>query len=208
MTDIKAKFEEVLSKCDSVAGFENIRKYFDKCDFYNQPASTIYHSSFKGGLMVHSLNVVNVLLYLTDKLGIKWSRPVTPYVVGVLHDLCKCDFYLEDTKNKKVDGVWKAVPYFTVDDKMPLGHGEKSALMSLMLGVKLTLEEVFCIRWHMGAFEEGKTRDYGRACGKYPNIAYVALADQLSGIAEDNKVFAKGLVESGCEVVLEEDLNA
>ncbi len=46
----------------------------------------------------------------------------------------------------------RKVPYYTVDDTIPYGHGEKSVMM-LTEYMKLTSEEKYAIRWHMGFTE-------------------------------------------------------
>ena len=83
-----------------------------------------------------------------------------------MHDLCKTYFYTVDYRNQKVyseNGTktdakgnyeWESVPYYTVDDKMPLGHGEKSVML-IEKYLKLTPDEMYAIRWHMG-FSEAK----------------------------------------------------
>jgi hypothetical protein len=57
--------------------------------------------------------------------------------------------------NRKNDqGYWEKVPGFEVDySSLPLGHGEKSVIMLLTLGLKLTRDEMLAIRWHMTAWE-------------------------------------------------------
>ena len=48
-------------------------------------------------------------------------------LTALLHDICKVNFYSVDYRNSKnAQGVWEKVPYYTIDDKLPYGHGEKS----------------------------------------------------------------------------------
>lgn len=61
--------------------------------FFTMPASTKYHGSFEGGLFEHSRNVTQGLIVLTEKNGLAWQRPESPYIVGMFHDLCKIDQY-------------------------------------------------------------------------------------------------------------------
>ena len=67
----------------------------DTIGFFDAPASTKYHGAYEGGLFDHSLEVAKTLVDLTDKLGLKWERTISPYIVGMFHDLCKCDNYVE-----------------------------------------------------------------------------------------------------------------
>lgn len=45
----------------------------------------------------------------------------------------------------------------------------------------LTEEEMLCIRWHMGAFDDKEHwNNYGRACTAYPNVLYTHTADMIA----------------------------
>jgi hypothetical protein len=47
--------------------------------------------------------------------------------------------------------------------------------------MKLTPEEVMCIRWHMGAFDEKENwQYYSRAVNKYPNVLWTHTADMIA----------------------------
>ena len=99
-------------------------------------------------------------------------------MIALLHDLCKANYYKIDYRNAKNEqGVWEKVPYYTVDDTIPYGHGEKSVMM-ITEYIKLTPEEKYCIRWHMG-FTEPKEL-YGTisaAYKKYPLALLMHEAD-------------------------------
>lgn len=100
-------------------------------------------------------------------------------ISALLHDLCKTYFYVVDYRNKKNDaGVWEKVPYYTVDDKIPYGHGEKSVMM-IEEYIKLTPTERYAIRWHMGWSEPKESYNaLGTAMGKYPLVLALHEADQ------------------------------
>ena len=144
----------------------------DKIDFFTAPASTKYHGAYEGGLFDHSLEVAKSLVELTEKLGLKWERPASPYIVGMYHDLCKCDNYVWDIETDK----YKYNPEIIIP-----GHGEKS-VMILQRFITLTDEEIACIRWHMGAYETDTKmwEYYGRAIEKYPNVLYTHTADMIA----------------------------
>jgi hypothetical protein len=60
------------------------------------------------------------------------------------------------------------------------GHGEKSVMM-LQQHIALTEEEMFCIRWHMGAFDDKENwNSYGRSVTNYPNVLYTHTADMIA----------------------------
>lgn len=143
----------------------------DLC-FFDVPASTKYHGAYEGGLFDHSLEVAKALIDLTDKLGLTWSRSESPYIVGMYHDLCKCDSYRYDTDINC---------YVYNNDQILDGHGAKSVIVAQKF-IRLTDEEIACIRWHMGAYEKDTTlwNYYNRAIEKYPNVLYTHTADMIA----------------------------
>ena len=76
-------------------------------------------------------------------------------IASLLHDVCKTDVYRPSVIYKKTDdGKWDRQPGYEVDySNLPLGHGEKSVIMLQMWGLKLTVDEILAIRWHMTAWE-------------------------------------------------------
>lgn len=144
----------------------------DDMGFFTSPASTKYHGAYEGGLFDHSLEVTRRLVELTERLGLKWDRPESPYIVGMYHDICKCDNYVWNIETDKYDYN----PYIIVP-----GHGEKS-VMILQKYLRLTDEEIVCIRWHMGAYEKDPKMwtYYGKAIEEYPNVLYTHTADMIA----------------------------
>ena len=110
-------------------------------------------------------------------LDIKFDD-TTIKIVALLHDICKLNFYKVDYRNAKNElGVWEKVPYYTIEDTIPYGHGEKSVMM-ISEYIKLTSEEKYAIRWHMG-FTEPKELygTIGQAYKKYPLALLLFEAD-------------------------------
>ena len=143
----------------------------NKTDFFEAPASTRFHGSFKGGLLEHSMKVYEIL---KQKAGDSESVRI----IALLHDICKTNFYKVDYRNAKNEqGVWEKVPYYTIEDTIPYGHGEKSVMM-ISEFIKLTPEERYAIRWHMG-FTEPKElyTTIGQAYKKYPIALLTHEAD-------------------------------
>ena len=97
-------------------------------------------------------------------------------IVSLLHDICKTNFYVETTRNVKEDGVWKTVPYYSIDDKLPYGHGEKSVYM-VSAYMKLTRDEAFAIRYHMGFSGDEDARNVGKAFEMFPLSFALSVAD-------------------------------
>ena len=119
----------------------------ENTDYFTAPASTKYHGNYEGGLIRHSNNVVN-LLYEKNKrynLGIPDESII---ICGLLHDICKCNFYQKSVKWEKENGKWKSFLSYSIKDTMPLGHGAKSVII-LQEFIKLTDLEKYMIMWHM-----------------------------------------------------------
>ena len=151
----------------------------DNIGFFTAPASTKYHGAYEGGLFYHSLEVAKRLVNLTDKLGLTWERPESPYIVGMFHDLCKCDNYVEINTLEEVVPI--NIKYRYNPGIIIPGHGDKSVIM-LQKFISLTDEEIACIRWHMGAYETDTKlwEYYGRAIEAYPNVLYTHTADMIA----------------------------
>lgn len=150
---------------------DEVVECLDNTGYFDAPASTKYHGDYIGGLFDHSHVVTSSLLDLTEKLELKWERPISPYIVGMFHDLCKCDDYIYDPDEER----------FKHRDNLILnGHGEKSVIMAQKL-LDLTDEEIACIRWHMGAYDDKENWNIlGRAIEEYPNVLYTHTADMIA----------------------------
>lgn len=144
-------------------------------DFFTMPASAKYHGAYFGGLFDHSKAVTEQLVKLTDKLGLQWAKPRSPYIIGMFHDLCKCDAYIA------ADGITDKPSFMFNKDVWLDGHGSKSVILAQTLISDLTLEEIACIRWHMGAFDDKENWNYyNKAITLYPNVLYTHTADMIA----------------------------
>ncbi|AYE35285.1 HD domain-containing protein [Clostridium septicum] len=148
--DNKERFISLL-KDTKREGVENLIKWLEGTDFFIAPASTRFHSNYEGGLCQHSLNVYKIFKKKCEDNEIELDES-NIIIASLLHDICKANYYVVSSRNVKRDGKWIQVPYYSVDDQNPLGHGEKSCLI-LQTFIKLTKEELYCIRWHMGGYE-------------------------------------------------------
>lgn len=185
------RFEELLQGVKR-EGVEELLNFIRGSDFYTAPASTRYHLAEEGGLLKHSLHVYDCLM--KKKENPVWKEALsdvsddTFILVSLLHDLCKTYFYGEELKNRKTyeeekvksanprtvkrdangEFIWETVPAYVVDDKYPLGHGEKSVFF-IMQFVKLTMPEIAAIKHHMGAYcDSSQWNTLGQAYEKYP----------------------------------------
>lgn len=199
----KERFETLMMAVSDRPGFDRLMDYIEKSDFYKAPASTRFHLSCEGGLLQHSLNVYDALIgrmqlqedgeyhYIVSGKSIASFSLGTLTVVALLHDICKTGFYAIEYRNKKIysdtgskrDAAgrfdWKVVSTYTINDKNPYGHGEKSVMM-IEEFVKLSMEERYAICWHMGMANCGQEQlqAFNASCELYPLVLLLHNADQ------------------------------
>lgn len=184
MNITKSTFTDLFKREIHRDGSAELLAYLEGSDFFVAPASTRYHLSCDGGLCQHTINVYQTLCYLADYIlpiipGYSVSRE-TIAIVALLHDICKVGCYKTSTRNVKKNGKWESVPYYEFDDTLPYGHGEKSVYI-INSFMRLTREEAFAIRYHMGFSDEHcDRRNVGKAFAEYPLSLLLHTADQLS----------------------------
>ena len=181
--DAKEEFLDIFYDNIERDGADKLLEWLEKSDFFTCPASVRRHSAFKGGLCQHSINVYKRFVKLLQgEYGDDWQKKVSPEsvaIMGLLHDVCKVNTYVEDVKNVKVDGVWTQKPYYKVEDALPYGHGEKSVYI-ISAFMKLTREEALAINWHMGEYDarvQGGNYMVGEVFYRYPICFLMHLAD-------------------------------
>ena len=152
-------------------------------DFFTAPASTRFHGNYEGGLLEHSLNVYDCLCDIMKRprikevYGIEYSEESIA-IAALLHDLCKINFYNVSFRNVKNDmGKWESVPFYTIDDSLPYGHGEKSVYI-ISGYMRLTRDEAFAIRYHMGFSADKENHgNVGKAMEMFPLAFFLNCAD-------------------------------
>ena len=175
---MKEQFLELL-KTVNREGINDLINFLEKSDFFKAPASTRFHGDHEGGLVEHSLKVYEILKHKVETNIEKIDIPEESIIIiGLLHDICKTNFYKIDYRNaKNALGVWEKVPYYTIEDTIPYGHGEKSVMM-ITEYIKLTPEEKYSIRWHMGYTEPKELYNaIGASYTKYPIALLTHEAD-------------------------------
>ena len=183
----KEEFISIYKENIKREGADKLLEFLMKSDFFTAPSSTRFHGAYEGGLVQHSLNVYHCLKdYLSrprtkELYGMDYSEE-TIALVALLHDICKVNFYTVDYRNKKNDetGQWEKVPYYTIKDTLPYGHGEKSVyiLSGYFYGeARLTREEAFAIRYHMGFSGVEDKNTIGKALEMYPLALALNVAD-------------------------------
>lgn len=193
----KKRFIELLRsiKRDG-ANIEGLIYKLENSDFFEAPASQVYHNSFKGGLCDHTLNVRDWLFKLVACAypeGSPWSED-TLNIVSLGHDLSKMNFYEPYYKNVKVycesgskrDNIgkfeWTSEEAFKTrepSERFMYGtHGQNSEYM-MGTFVPLSFEESVAIVNHMG-WEPNANPDLSGIYNKHSLAVWLHLADMAS----------------------------
>ena len=113
------RFEAEMKKVTR-EGADRLMAFIRKSDMYAAPASTRFHLSVTGGLLQHSLNVLDALrtnltknddgTYSYEVAGCPVARVTEENVIimALLHDICKTYFYTTEIRNRKVNGKWES----------------------------------------------------------------------------------------------------
>ena len=204
MIDTKKNIEEFESLYNKYIlprdGGDRLLTFIRQSDFYTAPASTRFHLSEEGGLLQHSLNVYHCLMNKMDNptwASVLKNNEWEIATVALLHDLCKTYFYEKELKNTKTydpeivakfsannvkhdakgDYVWAMLESYTYNNRFPIGHGAKSVFF-IQQFMKLSIEEITCIYWHMGAYcGSDQWSELGNAYEKYPLALALHEAD-------------------------------
>ena len=174
----REEFCEIWQREVTRPGADKLLDWLATTDFFKAPASTRFHGACEEGLVMHSLNVYHALM---DRFFEEGDNPESVAICGLLHDLCKANYYKTGTCNVKNEatGQWEKVPVFMVEDQFPYGHGEKSVYL-IERFIRLKPAEAVAIRWHMGGFDDaarGGCRAISEAYDAYPLAVKLHLAD-------------------------------
>ena len=181
---IKERFLEIYKKNIKREGADKLLEYLESpaSDFFTAPASSKFHSAYEGGLCEHSINVYECLKSYLESPRVKETygfsyTEESIAIVALLHDLCKVNVYKKGFRNVKDEkGMWQRVDTFEYDDKLPYGHGEKSVYI-ISGYMKLTREEAFAIRYHMGYSSTEDVRNVSLAFEMFPLAFALSTAD-------------------------------
>lgn len=172
------EFIDIFTKNVTRDGAQKLLAWLDNTDFFSAPASTKFHCACEYGLVMHSVNVYKTL---RERYFDESDSEESFAICGLLHDICKSQYYKTSTRNVKNDetGQWEKKPFYTVDDAFPYGHGEKSVYL-IERFMRLKPAEAMAIRWHMGGFDEaakGGSFAISQAYDRYPLAVKLHLAD-------------------------------
>lgn len=183
MTD-REIFKNILQEnCKDRFNVDEFIKWLeDRTDFFDAPASSKFHLSERGGLVKHSINVYETLRDICELYADE--IPLDSIAIcGLLHDICKTNFYSIENKNvKNNQGYWVTKQQYIIDDQFPIGHGEKSVII-LQQHFKLKRDEIIAIRWHMNGFDfavKGGEPAYAKASNSCKLLSLLEIADLLS----------------------------
>lgn len=193
MTPAREKFNKALEYIPR-EGIEDLVKWLEEeTDFFTCPSARDHHGNHPEGLLIHSINVLEFALMNFNALVKK--KPEYEYlrqsviIAALFHDVCKTNQYKQVERwTKDANNKWVSYQGYDVDDKFPLGHGEKSVyLISQFL--KLTQAEALAIRWHMGAYEistlvPGMVRTSYDKAYENPIVVLLHAADMMATTVE------------------------
>ena len=186
MADInesKTIFTDIYNTYITRDGAQDLLAYLNKSDFFSAPASAKFHLAESGGLCMHSVNVYNRLKkLLLAEYGEDYAKTYSDEsiaICGLLHDVCKVNYYAVEMRNVKEEGGWVKKPFYKVDERFPYGHGEKSVFI-INQYMKLSAEEAMAINWHMGGFDArvmGGSYGLSEAYAKFKLALLMHVAD-------------------------------
>jgi len=186
------RFIQIFREKITREGADKLLDFLLKSDFFTAPASTRYHLACEGGLLQHSLNVYDCLVDILNRprmkelYGVEYSDESIA-IAALLHDLCKVNFYKTSFRNVKDEtGKWVSAPYYTIEDNLPYGHGEKSVYIVSGF-MRLTRDEAFAIRYHMGFSGTEDTGNVGRALEMFPLAYATCCADMEAAFLMEGK---------------------
>ena len=183
----KERFKTIFQDQVNRPGADDLLEWLESTDFFTAPASTKYHGAYPSGLVDHSLRVYD---FLIASPYAREASAETRAICALLHDICKADYYAASTRRQKnAAGEWETVPCYTVKDRFPFGHGEKS-VYQISRFMYLTDEEALAIRWHMGAYDDaarGGSRTLSAAVSLFPLVLALHTADMMATQAEQRE---------------------
>jgi len=209
---MREEFQAIYESTIKRTGSEDLLKWLtDGSSFFDDPASARHHLAVDGGLCRHSINVYRRLKWLCEMEALQspdFQMPSeeTIAIVGLLHDLCKVGTYVKEPKNQKTydpekvaaalfkerkrdshgEFIWETVMQFTNNDTLPYGHGEKSVYI-ISSFMKLTRDEAFAIRFHMGSWNDGEKNNASKAFEMNELALLVHMADEFATFVDEKE---------------------
>lgn len=139
MANGKNMQEHVLNLLKSVSSerdFQNLKDLLIRENYFQARGGILHHSAFPGGLVSHSLSVMEIFKDLTKYQNIPKETIIQ---TALLHDLCKCRAHI--CKN----GKWQYNP--EIKD-----HAKLSLKILDEISYPLSKQTYKCIKYHMGPY--------------------------------------------------------
>lgn len=160
-------------------------------DFFTAPASSKFHNNFSGGLALHCLNVYKNFKALLDLKQIQMDED-SIIITSLLHDICKCNYYVKEQRNRKKDGKWESYDVWASSKSLsiPLPHSARSVRM-LRGFIQIKFIEELVIFYHMGPFggEDFEYRNLLKQVnGQYPQTLLFYTADLISSYLDEDTI--------------------
>lgn len=169
--------------------------HLENSDFYYAPAAAKYHSAFKGGLVLHTLNVYDNLDRLNKMMELNIDENSIK-IVALFHDLAKMNYYEPYYKNQKVyhengsksDELgrfdWQSIASYKIretSDRFLYYNHEGTSEFIIRQYCPLTVEESVAILHHHGTMGLDSAKDEITAIyNRYPLATLLHLADMLA----------------------------
>jgi hypothetical protein len=183
--DRREEFRNLVLTYIKRAGIEKLLDWLDTTDFYTAPASTRYHGSFEGGLVMHSLNVYSQLKRLS-----KWyesdATDESIAIVALFHDLCKVGCYKTEMRwRKDANDKWEQYATYKLDEDFAYGgHGGKSVFL-VQSFIPLEPDEASAIFCHMGAWDLSAYNKPGEVYKRNKLAWLLHVADEAADYLEE-----------------------
>lgn len=200
-------FTSIIKQLDSSNDVEGLLKYLEESGFYEAPASSKYHCSYKGGLCEHSLNVYNIFCCLNSMLvnfipphfneqGVNDTQTYLLNVaikVALLHDLAKVNYYeFYDKYTKDENGKWVTTKDIRIKDctkRETYGNASFNNYMILSKYLSLDNNEIVALMNYNCGMDDGySNKDLSAILSKNSFTIMLHCADMMcTYMLEGNK---------------------
>jgi len=141
--------------CDVVRrGVPQLVAYLENNGFFTAPCSSQHHGCCDGGLVIHSVQVTDLMLKLRPVIAPEITED-SCIVSGLLHDIGKAGFY---GKPNYIENILKKTgkrsdskPFETNSDRLAIPHQVVSLQITSKF-IPLTEDEAFAILYHNGLY--------------------------------------------------------
>lgn len=175
----KEKYESIVRMCVARDGVEEFLKSLDENGFYDAWASTSFHCNYKGGLVEHTLNVINYAMELKQSFNSDVSlESIVLCACG--HDVGKAYNYYVDNKFKS--GKLSGTKPKKINPKLMIKSHAMRSLNIMSKFFDLTESEKVCILSHDGWYEN-------------TNREYMLALDELLYIVHSADLYVARFVE-------------